>query len=148
MIAPRNQHDGRPHSLYILTTDDSIPIYVGVTCDLEQRLRRHAREKAWWPLVGRIRVEVYPDRHHGFRAERLAIWWFDPLRNVSPGDWAVPEPAPDHDPQTCAWCIELRNREGRIREIQASDDAPGGGWWAWPEWKAEVAAEQVRAGAQ
>lgn len=125
-------HDGRPHSLYLLSTNDDISIYIGVTCNLEERLKRHAREKAWWQHVDRMRVEVYPDRHHGFRAERLAIWWFDPIYNIAPGYGSVPRSWPGHNPLACDLCLEFKDRERHIRDIESRDDAPDRSWWAQP----------------
>lgn len=61
--------------------DDQL-LYVGVTGDLIERRRHHARDSHWAERAVRWTTENYDDWHAGLAAERQAIASEGPLHNV------------------------------------------------------------------
>ena len=56
-MASRAHRERQLHEVYILRTEDGTVIYVGVTAQLEARLREH-RRKSWWGEVATIDTEL------------------------------------------------------------------------------------------
>ncbi|MEV5189281.1 GIY-YIG nuclease family protein [Streptomyces werraensis] len=49
-------------ALYRLYGAEGKLLYLGITCDLEQRWKLHADNQPWWHLVTRKVIEWHPDR--------------------------------------------------------------------------------------
>jgi predicted GIY-YIG superfamily endonuclease len=75
-------------SLYRLFDHDDQLLYVGITCNPDDRWRRHAGDKAWWPTVVRKALEWHVDRETALLAECHAITTEHPRWNI-----AQPNPA-------------------------------------------------------
>jgi hypothetical protein len=75
-----------PWFVYTLFEADGrlgVPIYVGVTSQLHMRLAQHRRNRAWWPLVGPILAESFPDRDEAYEGEFQRIRALTPLFNIA-----------------------------------------------------------------
>ncbi|MFJ9810702.1 GntR family transcriptional regulator [Streptomyces sp. NPDC101158] len=59
-------------ALYRLFTSDGALLYVGITCNLDQRLAKHTLEKLWWHQVARMTVEWRATRAEALQAEEIA----------------------------------------------------------------------------
>jgi predicted GIY-YIG superfamily endonuclease len=60
-----------------------VPLYVGVTKNVHERLHQHRRDKVWWPLAGEITVHGYFDnRSDAYEAEEQQVHALQPLLNV------------------------------------------------------------------
>jgi predicted GIY-YIG superfamily endonuclease len=70
-------------ALYRLYDIDDRLLYIGIAVDPESRMRVHAREKTWWPLVAQRSIEWFTDRPTAEAAERSAIITEKPVHNVS-----------------------------------------------------------------
>lgn len=77
-----DRYDG-PTMLYRLYDADGRLLYIGVTCNPQQRWDGHRGDKPWWPLVARKELTTYPDRSAALTAERDAIRTEKPLHNVT-----------------------------------------------------------------
>ena len=66
-------------------------LYIGITCNLAERLRAHARTQDWWPGVVRRTVVWYGSREEAEAAETKAVMAEDPLRNIqgTGGNWRL-----------------------------------------------------------
>ncbi len=69
-----------PTTVYRLLGERNTYLYVGITSDIDKRLRSHA-EKTWWRDVRRIEVTEYPNREEASRVERQTIRDMEPLHN-------------------------------------------------------------------
>lgn len=69
-----------PTTVYRLLGERNTYLYVGITSDIDKRLRSHA-EKTWWRDVRRIEVTEYPNREGASRVERQTIRDMEPLHN-------------------------------------------------------------------
>jgi predicted GIY-YIG superfamily endonuclease len=49
----------RRHSVYRFYDSDGVLLYVGLSCDLTERLRKHGSEKDWWVEIARVELEHY-----------------------------------------------------------------------------------------
>ncbi len=93
---PRREpiHLGPTWCYWIDDADQGVPLYVGVTAHLEDRLRTHRREKSWWSQAVYVHAALY-----GSRA--LALAWeaaeivsgtrynvVKPLLRNLPADWS------------------------------------------------------------
>lgn len=58
-------------------------IYVGIGFNPEERMRAHAREKPWWPLVTSSMITWHPDRQSARDAETEAIKSESPVANIA-----------------------------------------------------------------
>lgn len=65
-------------------------LYVGITTNIDQRFPVHRNEKAWWPDVADVQLEVLPDRKTLEQAEQVAIKTERPLYNVVGNPHHVP----------------------------------------------------------
>lgn len=82
------------------------PLYVGVTSNVDRRLRQHA-EKAWWMDVRRIDTRPYPDRDAASEAEAGEIRRLQPKWNINHnGEAAPPKPR-----------IPAQNQSGKRRLV-------------------------------
>lgn len=72
----------RPTALYRLYDADGALLYVGITCDLDQRWKAHAR-KPWWPQVADKQVQWYDNRAQAGKAEVHAIVTEEPRHNIA-----------------------------------------------------------------
>lgn len=65
----------------------ALPIYVGMTCDLERRLYEHDRRSAWWGEAKLIAATgEYRDAYAAAAGEGFAIRMLDPPRNTAGTD--------------------------------------------------------------
>lgn len=80
----------RPTALYRLYDQAGSLLYVGITCNLDERFKDHRndKKKPWWPQVADKTVRWYDNRDAAEEAERYAIAMEDPLHNVV---WAGPD---------------------------------------------------------
>jgi predicted GIY-YIG superfamily endonuclease len=74
--------ENRPHALYRLFAHDDALLYVGITCDVGSRWKRHSDDKPWWSELSRTTVQHYPNRSTALEAERTAIQNEHPKYNV------------------------------------------------------------------
>jgi hypothetical protein len=77
-----DRYDG-PTILYRLFDADDRLLYVGITCNKQQRWGGHRKNSRWWPLVARKELITHPDRSTALTAERDAIRSERPIYNVS-----------------------------------------------------------------
>jgi excinuclease UvrABC nuclease subunit len=77
-----DRYDG-PTILYRMFDADDRLLYVGITCNKQQRWDGHRQNSRWWPLVARKELATYPDRSTALTAERTAILSEQPIYNVS-----------------------------------------------------------------
>lgn len=78
------KHDGQwvVYTIYESQHRIAIPLYVGVTKHIRERLQQHRAGKVWWPLAGDITVHGYFDtRADGYEAEEQQIHALQPLLN-------------------------------------------------------------------
>jgi hypothetical protein len=73
----------RPHVVYRLFNADGELLYVGMTCDVEQRFTYHRAVKPWWPDVANQTFEQFPDRESAEQAEVAAIRSEVPRHNIT-----------------------------------------------------------------
>ena len=66
----------------MLSARCEVPLYVGYTGNIGDRLARHRARKAWWPLVDAIAVEHWPSERAARCAEAHKIVELQPLFNV------------------------------------------------------------------
>ncbi|MGA5315090.1 GIY-YIG nuclease family protein [Streptomyces pseudogriseolus] len=78
----------RRTALYRLYDEAGVLLYVGISCNLNERWKDHREEKLWWPQVVEKQVEWYEKRSEAESAEVHAIVTEDPLYNI---DWNRPE---------------------------------------------------------
>lgn len=71
-----------PHFVYRIFDTQGALIYVGQTCDLDERLVAHARNKAWWPAAGRIEGSLVQNDEIAKQIETEVIRRDMPLYNV------------------------------------------------------------------
>lgn len=72
----------RGHILYRLYDDSNELLYIGITKELQQRLKDHSCHKVWWSEVSLVKVEEHSCRTVLSRAERKAIQNENPKYNV------------------------------------------------------------------
>lgn len=72
-----------PTLLYRIYGADGTLLYVGVTCDWEERVRRHASTQPWWDEVEYVDFEPRQPRRLALAAERRAIAEERPLYNIA-----------------------------------------------------------------
>jgi predicted GIY-YIG superfamily endonuclease len=60
-------------------------LYVGVTADVDERMRRHARSSAWHAEMARLAANATPSRDLALMLEQHAIATEHPTRNRSGG---------------------------------------------------------------
>lgn len=77
----RAELDRRPHVLYRFFDRTDVLLYVGISVDLQFRMKSHGTDKSWWPEVASMTVERFPDRKSALRAEEAAIKAEHPLHN-------------------------------------------------------------------
>jgi len=68
--------------LYRSFGSDSQLLYIGVSSNLRERLRRHRQRAAWWPAAELIRLEPFAMEYLALDAERAAIRAERPQFNV------------------------------------------------------------------
>lgn len=73
----------RRTAVYRLYNEAGELIYVGVGFIPEERMRAHAREKPWWPLVKSWTITWHPDRQSARDAETAAIKAEHPIANIA-----------------------------------------------------------------
>jgi hypothetical protein len=79
------------YTVYRVYGRKALPIYVGMTCDLDRRLYEHDRRSAWWVEAKLIAVTGgYRDRYAAEAAEGFAIRMLAPPRNISGTDRSRP----------------------------------------------------------
>lgn len=70
-------------NVYTLRDRSSRPLYVGVTCQLAERLRHHRRNQPWWSEVSFLTIEASaPNQALGQALELEAIQRIGPAYNV------------------------------------------------------------------
>ncbi|WP_159030386.1 GIY-YIG nuclease family protein [Streptomyces sp. CB01201] len=71
-----------PTALYRLRGQDNSLLYVGISDAPKRRLKDHAGDKPWWPLVASHSIEWFPTRAHALAAEAKAIRAEQPVHNI------------------------------------------------------------------
>lgn len=81
--------ENRPHTLYRFYDRTNVLLYIGITVNLEERIKQHAGDKDWWPRVDRAatRIEFHNSRSAALAAEREAIKAEQPLHNDAHNEW-------------------------------------------------------------
>lgn len=69
-------------ALYRLHGAQGELLYVGITNDLERRLKQHSERQPWWHQVDNITYETFGSREAAVAAEARAIWYQAPVYNV------------------------------------------------------------------
>lgn len=69
-------------TLYRLWSEQHLLLYVGVTDNLDRRLKEHAADKEWWADVAQVTTEVLPSTRRALEAEARAIFWEQPRHNI------------------------------------------------------------------
>jgi predicted GIY-YIG superfamily endonuclease len=73
-----------PHILYRCFNADRELLYIGITNDIDNRLRQHSRTAPWWKEFDSCsQDDRFEDRWTLERAERAAILAEEPLYNIS-----------------------------------------------------------------
>lgn len=72
-----------PTFVYRLFDDEGVLLYVGVSQDVQRRLRQHAAVQPWWPQVHHYSTIKYQTRREAQRAEGSAIRDEKPQHNVA-----------------------------------------------------------------
>jgi hypothetical protein len=73
-------------ALYSYYDADDLPLYIGITGDLNGRERNHIKKSTWMEFVARSTVARYPTREEAEAAERAAIKAAAPLFNSKHND--------------------------------------------------------------
>ena len=60
-----------------------VVIYIGATAHYLKRIKQHETESPWWPEVADVTVERYRSKPDAFTAERTAIYFGNPVHNVT-----------------------------------------------------------------
>lgn len=71
-----------PYFIYRIFDARGALIYVGQTCDLDERLVAHARSKAWWPAARRVEGSLVQNDEIAKQVEKELIRRDMPLYNV------------------------------------------------------------------
>lgn len=79
---PLYEVPGGPTAVYRLYDSDSQLLYVGVSNNLANRFRWHAREKAWWPQITFRTIVWHETRLGALSEEASAIGYESPEFNV------------------------------------------------------------------
>lgn len=109
-------------TVYQLLSQDEELLYVGITSNLEARMRTH-RRRPWWDEVAEMVVRTYPTRTAALAVEEHLITTHWPLHNKLPGSLS------DHNthgvPAARATAPERRvvNSSPRLRAV--TDDLDG-----------------------
>lgn len=77
---------GRQTALYRLFDAKKTLLYVGISCDPNERIKDHAAEKPWWPSVRRGSITWLEDRASALHHEACVIAIEVPLYNESRPD--------------------------------------------------------------
>lgn len=72
----------RKTAVYRLFAEDGTLLYVGITGNPVERMRRHAQKRPWWSAVDWIEFEVYETPRSARDAELVAIHTEAPVHNV------------------------------------------------------------------
>lgn len=75
----------RPTTLYRMYDEQDRMIYVGITCNVTNRMRAHQAEKPWWADVCRIEMERYPNQPAARAVEAKIIQTVAPVHNGGGG---------------------------------------------------------------
>lgn len=79
---------GRTRLWFVYTMYESqaridVPLYVGMTSHLHQRISQHRTQQDWWPLVGLIVAETFVEKDDAEHAEHMRIRSMRPLFNLA-----------------------------------------------------------------
>ena len=69
-------------SVYLVYDSSSQLLYVGVTCNLPQRMQAHRATSSWRGEVARLEARKYPTRDRAERVEARAISLLRPIHNI------------------------------------------------------------------
>lgn len=69
------------HYLYRIWDDNEVLLYIGMTGDIDQRLRHHKKHSNWWCDPMWVEIETYPNRWTVVEAEWRAIGSEIPIAN-------------------------------------------------------------------
>ncbi len=72
----------RHYDLYRLHNSDGDLLYIGMTCQIDERLMQHSREKSWYSEVSSTELEPFGNYQDAFNAELRAIEAEKPIYNV------------------------------------------------------------------
>ena len=85
-MAAKSDLWSQPTHVYKAADINGELLYVGITCDLKQRLSQHKRESAWWSKHSTITHETFPSRSEALTVESLLIETCDPPYNIAGTD--------------------------------------------------------------
>ena len=69
------------HFVYRHLRSDGAVLYIGCTCNVENRTKVHRGNAMWFGLVDRITEEAHPDRLTALKQEAYAIYCERPIFN-------------------------------------------------------------------
>lgn len=127
------------HVLYRLFSNNGELLYVGVTKDLNARLRAHANTQKWWGLVhhSATGIEWFATPESASRAEQAAIRDEEPVFNVDgrglarPAEYAGKGGRPrSEDPRNQRMPLNLTAAEKALVERAAALDGMKPMEWA------------------
>ena len=72
----------QPTHVYQVIDEQGGTLYVGITCDIKQRMSQHKRESSWWQKHATITYDTYPSRREAMAAESLIIETLNPPYNI------------------------------------------------------------------
>lgn len=72
-----------PHFVYTIRDSDGLPMYVGMTCNLDRRLREHSHRQVWWGNVASVESTRVRGSHAARLAEGALIRQLRPRRNTA-----------------------------------------------------------------
>lgn len=72
---------GRTALYRLLNAEDRL-LYIGISCNPQQRLKAH-HGRSWWHEVKQVKLEWFPSRPEAEAAERLAIRTDKPQHNIA-----------------------------------------------------------------
>lgn len=81
------------HVLYRVYDADGALLYIGITGNVENRLRQHSQTSLWWDEFDSWTAEKFTSREELERAERAAIEAEVPICNVRWNPSRPPRPA-------------------------------------------------------
>lgn len=70
------------HHVYAFYDESGVLLYIGMTWDIKERFKQHARTKPWWPDVAKKVVEPTRYRPEAIRREQSLIRTLRPKYNV------------------------------------------------------------------
>ena len=105
-------------ALYLARDIDDALLYVGTSRHPTQRLRQHAKDKAWWPEVSRVEDFWFTRQWQAELAEQFFISRECPPHNRMMPPWRAPMP----NEQCDLWCGWFDRTAERVFTALAAGD--------------------------